>query len=637
LSQLLSDLRPVDGQDKREIEIKTGGVSKTRAPKQLYESQIITGDEVLRIRLVEIDYGSADLRAFRYELFDQHDTHLSRYHKEIEISRTWLATQPYDDADLYPLLVQFREMLPAWVTSEHGGLFVYPDWGRDAKLYQLGRLLKTYFSFGMNRPLSPDWIRNSIRIPLEEILSLIQFFEENGVVTGYELGSTSIVTAKDWYKRLTVLVDSLRPVDWDDEKCATVAPTPATTTITADAEIAASRPCPIVMANGKPCGRTVLKDDRCICHLDDDSKDLKELGAEVDKVLAGDNEFDFTGFRFPSAYEFPNPHRFAKRVIFKDSIFYGFLGLRETTFESRVTFASAVFEGGVDLANARFSSEFEMRYCQATTMNLTYAIFEQGMVFQKNRILASSSRDDGRVFDFHGAVFEDGPRVFVKSILPGDIALRGCNLSSSAHIHFDNLSRNDNDTFLLADEINIQRMEKAGEVVEREDYQALADCYQQLQRHMISLRNYSDAGGFHQREMEIRRTQLSGSVPNKLLYESYRLLAVWGESLTRPAFWLLGMIFAVPFITMLWMGFPGFDTDCLHRNPYGFYDAYGKDFVSNLESLFFTKGEPFVVTHFAGEMALPWGWRLALILERVFAAIMVSFVVIGVRRRFRRY
>jgi hypothetical protein len=617
--------------------------------KTLYSSRLITKNDVYSVAVIDITPPDLDGRKFRILVTDSGGAAVPSESRDVAISSTWLATQPYDELDLHHLLVQFRETLPTTIRSQHRDVFEYPIWSRDAKLYQVGKLLETYFKSGDYSLLEQDWIRNSITIHGNEIHPLLVYFEQNNVIRhpipGRKEDWEKWTAAKNWSINLKQLFDQLRPVDWEDARGLTIAPTPATIhreTVLADAVISPEPTCTQPRFDGSVCGRPVVADNMCICHLDNDDKGLDDFTAAISKVIKAVSEHDFTGFVFPPEYQFPLPIRFLKRVIFRRCRFRCFVGLRKCEFEKQVVIDECHFYAGASFERARFLGAVEIRQSILRNINLSYSVFWHSFVFVQNSLSEGRTQEHGSgitdaIVDIHGSQFEEGSRVFIRGIRARDISLRGCNLFNVAQIHFDDLNRNDNYTFLLADEINIQRMKKAGEIVGREYYQALADSYQQLQRHMISLRNYTDAGGFHRREMEIRRKHLSETVADRFLLPTYRLVAGYGESIWKPALWFIGMLLIVPVVTVFWMG----DTNLEYTGNLSDLDdglaAWWNDLVSNLEALFFAKDDPLGRVHLLREKTIAPGWRLLIMIERVLTAILLSFLVIGVRRRFRRY
>jgi len=611
--------------------------------KVLYSSRLITRNDVCIVELYDDSSPGVDGRRIRIDVTDSKNQLDEEESRVVQMSRTWLATQQHSEIEILRLLIQFRKKLPKTISSASKALFQYPEWDKDSKVYQVGRLILTFFGALPMETLSPEYIRNSIQIEPAEITALLEEFRANKFLFKAGPGSTEYRVAHDWSRRLRELLDSLKPLSWEDGGGVTVVPEPAELKLTvSDPVVTVGQAfCQVEMHTGESCSRPIIANEKCVCHLEGD-KDLDAFREEVRKVIDNSDIHDFTGFIFPEHYQFPARRHFMGKLILKECAFECFVALRESVFESAVLMDNCSLNKGASFVFARFRSEFEMRYCDASFLDFGGAVFERGFVFVQNTRTSSdvdlSDRFlNGVPFDFAGAVFEDGARVFIKSISPSNIGLRGTNLARAEHIHFLGLSRKKNDTYKLADE-NAQAIKGVIDPSILSDYYSrVCDAYQQLQRHYNSLRNYTDAGGFHEREMEIRRRFLSVSLPNRLLHEVYRFLAGYGESIRRPVLLLAALLLIFPVISMLFMGdAPYHLTFQLADTPEAVF-GYVQDFAANLESLFYSKTNPFAYKY-SHPQATPGGiWRVVLIVERVLAVLILSFIIVSARRRFRRY
>ncbi len=619
----------------------------------LYNGKLIYGKNVYSVTLEDTTLAGTDGVRYQIDLLDADGDRIASEQKVVGISRTWLAMQPYLEADLIALLIQFRRRLPRVITSKEDALFKFPDWKWDVKLYKIGQLLRTYFGLDRSAHLPPECLRNSVTIEYFEILSVLGYLHDQGVIRHDRSSDEDVVVGEDWPTPLGRILDDLKPLSWEPiGGGVVVVPEPVVVKIGVSDPVVTISPtrCPVPMPNGDLCGRPAEDSGgRCICHCEE-PKELGPFEIAVAEVLSDDNAVhDFTGFVFPEDFRFPDARRFAGSVVFFDCQFRCLVSLRESVFTNQLLIANSRFERGASLANSQFQGSFEIRECELSLLNLSYSVFQDGFVFMRNVIrpgLVVNAEENGnqRLVDMRGTVFENGQQVFLKDIKASEIALGGCNLATAGHLQFEGLSRNDNTTYWLADEGPVLAHEGLRERPYRQRNYALADSYQQIQRHMISIRNYTAAGGFHEREMDVRRKHLAGSVVDRLLFELYSLLSRYGESLKLPVFWLALLLASFPIATSLWMGNHNLDWIGYAEWSIGDVSICVKewlcDVVRNVESLFFVRGEPFwprYSTDPTEVTIVSEGWRLLIIVERVFAAILVSFIVINVRRRFRRY
>lgn len=171
-----------------------------------------------------------------------------------------------------------------------------------------------------------------------------------------------------------------------------------------------SRTCPVVMLEGKLCGRPlhdgVIINGRYVClmHSEDPGKGGAEFWNEVERILseAGTGVADFTEFVFPGV-QFAHKHLVAK-CIFWQARFTKNVSFRRAVFDQGAHFAMTFFEN-----NADFS---EVSFTQAA--DFTGAWFKRQANFE-NSNFASSPLFDGAVLGdglFSGVTFAEGASFF---------------------------------------------------------------------------------------------------------------------------------------------------------------------------------------------------------------------------------
>lgn len=596
---------------------------------------------------MDITKPSVDGVEYRLDVFGAIDSDAiidSDISRSYQISRTWLAMQSFGETDLFAYLIQFREELPDTITSNLLSPFKYPNWDRDTKLYKVGKIIETYFKYYTEEELDAVFIRNSVTIEFFEILTLLDFYIKGEIIQ--HSGEGIYKAAKEYHLKLVQLLNSLTPHEYSDDSGITVIPKPAEATATVkDPKVTIStRKCEIPIYTRETCGRDVFKNNNCIFHCGNVEQQHNQIFAKVfaELFFTKDDVVDCTGFIFPDWFSFPQRRMVTNDVIFKDCVFYGFVNFRDYIFCGQILIANSSLEKGASFVSARFQQSCEILSCHLSLLDMTFTVFQDGFVFINNssdtgQIEMPEGGQQLRIVDLRGVAFQDGQKVFIKGIKPGGIALGGSNLANAGHLSFGGLNRDDNSTFMLADEHPFFLGRELGNEPRQVRLRNIEDSYQQIQRHLNSIRNYSDAGGFHEREMILRHDFLTQSFWGRQLNGIYGTLAVYGESLRRPFGWLCLLLFVIPLLTMFLLGDNTANWTGEFSDLGSGITLYFEDFVRNLESLYSIKSNPFMDKFGFGNGRIGWIWGLALIVEKIFTFILVSFIVINVRRKFRRY
>ncbi len=156
--------------------------------------------------------------------------------------------------------------------------------------------------------------------------------------------------------------------------------------------------CQMQMHGGKPCGRPVYDDEKCIGHSERTDKDIELFNKEVERILsdAGCYCHDFIGFVFPLG-EFKLTGTFEKEVYYSDCKFFGNVRFNNSQFHRLADFEAAEFRGGVSFSNAVF---VDFAYFNKT--EFLHASFE-GAEFRKD-VTFNEARFEGET-DFNQTTF----------------------------------------------------------------------------------------------------------------------------------------------------------------------------------------------------------------------------------------
>lgn len=630
--------------------------------KVVYEDKVIIGDEILTIRIIEIINAGMDGEKYGIELVDYHGN--PKYNRTVGVSGTFRGTYHLSDEDLVRLIAQFRETLPDVITSENTSAFGYPAWSRNENIHRIGALLQVFFRRDPDGELEPDYIRNSVTIEFGEILSILEYFERNEIVEGVELGSNSVQASKGWEQRLQNILQSLERKPGGDPLA--VGP-PAALQLRLPAGLA----CQKEMHDGQPCGRGLADAGHCICHSMDRQKDSVAFARSANVIFQDTREYDFTGFVFPEDYQFPDYREFKRPLIFDRAVFRNFVQLENRIFKAELFLNGCEFEGGGTFARCVFEKNVEMRRVKAKALSFAYSRFLQGLLLENN--IQWKARFAS--IDFSWVIFEDTSKIFLRNIFLPQMRFEGCDLTSVSFVgvqpfepaiwgvnaksrtarfnrwfsfkmgkivlglrplsfeqgditHHASFSRV-GDEFVLEKDLqpikdNMIRLLK----IER-----VAECYQKLQRNMLAGKNYPAASRFHLREMELLR-QNTWKFWKMLGFRAlYRHFSNYGESAWRPLIIFMAMLVLVPGLLMFCLGESTYQWTGNFSDLSTGLGGWFEDFVSNLRGIVYLKNDFFGAAH--GDFGS--GWHLLFIAEKLISVLLVSFVVVALRRRFRRY
>ena len=204
--------------------------------------------------------------------------------------------------------------------------------------------------------------------------------------------------------------------------------------------------CPIVMADGKPCGRPLHQDQSeldnrpvCVMHSRDTKKRGGDFGENMNAILQCcstanriSSRFDFTGFVFPH-FEFRQ--NYDRVVIFKNAIFILLADFSGSSFATEVDFSDATFMLGARFNKVTFKSN--SKFSQATfrgDVDFTQSTFQGAVDF--------SGASFGQLANFSGINFQV-PVDFSRVIAAHEVKFSGTSFQSTSNFTLARLTQAD--------------------------------------------------------------------------------------------------------------------------------------------------------------------------------------------------
>jgi len=161
--------------------------------------------------------------------------------------------------------------------------------------------------------------------------------------------------------------------------------------------------------------------------------------------------------------------------------------------------------------------------------------------------------------------------------------------------------------------------------------EGVIEAYQRLQRSFIQSKNYAIAGSLHANEIALIREGRDWLRKHFGLEAMYCHLAQYGLSPIRPFVVLSAILVIVSWLIMIGYGESNWDMTWQISHLCSAFDDYLGILATNTQSLFLLRNDMF-----DDSTASPlWGFVFAF--QKIAAAVLVSFIVIGFRNRFRRF
>jgi hypothetical protein len=170
---------------------------------------------------------------------------------------------------------------------------------------------------------------------------------------------------------------------------------------------------------------------------------------------------------------------------------------------------------------------------------------------------------------------------------------------------------------------------------DQDDWEGVADLYDGLEKHYLNRSRHQEANAFYIGQQDVLR-KINRSFRYLLASRLYRMFSVYGVSYVRPLLWLAAMLLLFP-IVFLCTGIKNvigptplnYDLTFLAGKPFFLWDGYWDTVALNLSFVTFGRAE--ITTH----LIEPWQ-RMVVSLETLVALILVTFLVLALRRLFRR-
>lgn len=304
----------------------------------------------------------------------------------------------------------------------------------------------------------------------------------------------------------------------------------------------------------------------------------------------------------------------------------------DATFTQKADLRRTKFHGTVDWSRSRFCDQAEFRHTEFMPRNdgVPSAIFP----------LAKFSKPGEIVFD----------EVDLSRVL-----FHNCDVSMVWFTSSAQWAKRDGDRGLAVFEESISLEQASPRGLQRDgrrDYQAVAQIYHQLKKNYDARLDYWTANEFHFGEMEMKRLAVHANGPllglrrrlhrRLSLVALYRYASDYGNSYTKPALWLLGIL--ILFAALLPL--PGVG---LKRQGAGQAETYasvwrtgdgwtpnlwaearlaGKGAITSVDAATYQKSAEYAP-------AYPWG-RVLAIIETLLTSTLFALFLLAIRRQFRR-
>jgi len=323
----------------------------------------------------------------------------------------------------------------------------------------------------------------------------------------------------------------------------------------------------------RQCDRPVVRDGRCICHVDDPDKELELLLTEISKLSHGGQEIDCSHFIFPKDF-FRFPVALRTPTFFNKCKFYGDVSFQNQRVAAYVSFRNAhflgqaifgdtnepegvrtIFDREVDLTGTQFHKKVHFRSCEFLAEPVFQAtIFHEGALFDLVHI--SWPHHVPLRFDHvefrRDTTFRD---LRITQNVSG-LEFRHCNLEGLLLgslepcwdvVQLEHVSKwNESRRWYQA-----PRRKILDEVVFQSEPNRVVRAYQWLQRYFQKRGEYGLASDFYVGWMVGTGRDRQTTVPSRLTNSIYRLASKYGESIVRPGLWLFLVWFAIPLALLL--------------------------------------------------------------------------------------
>ncbi|MEW6411741.1 MAG: hypothetical protein AB1483_04610 [Candidatus Zixiibacteriota bacterium] len=414
------------------------------------------------------------------------------------------------------------------------------------------------------------------------------------------------------------------------------------------------------------CGREAVKDGYCIFHLDDPDKPLEPILEEIRRQSSAQEckDIDLAGFVFPKV-EFKYPAAVRKPFYAPQCKFYGDVSFRGIHFPSYTTFFGSEFLGTADFSDDNNPYDRQKQVHFQDRVIFTSAIFHKEVRFRACHFHAmpefiATKFKDVAIFAWATLAF-DSPNEWLnfhqcefhglanlEFRFAGEIAgmrlsaanLQGLKISSlprdQVRIEFSNIQKWYEDKKWWRP---WPRKMIRDEIQHKSDPIKVIDCYRYLEKYFYDHSDFDLANHFYVGQLVLRRRVSDYGRVSRFLSRCYQLVSNFGASVWRPVLWLCIVWALFP----LWLLSLGIN---VHR------EVNGQEVIKHVNYDITLSGYP---SHFWSDYWSTVGSNLSLstidrkhelspasdslqkvvlIFETATNVVLLSFLVIAVRRKF---
>ncbi len=263
----------------------------------------------------------------------------------------------------------------------------------------------------------------------------------------------------------------------------------------------APKTCPVLMHNGKPCGRKLWDNEYCICHSSDPSKNVDQFRIQISEIL--DNRlhtgpYDFSGMVFPRTFhEFP---RVYDRVVFFDNAsFLGDADFVFAEFRQDVDFSHARFSADAKFQSAKFYRDAKFENTQFTTVDFSDCTVrgESQLIFDGEELGKQKGRRDREMFlgksDFRRMKLTNSKSVVFRKVDLGKCLFLETDVTK---VEFVDVKWDERGKLWW-------RRKRFHDAVSSSEYVLLAQLYRRVQQNYVDSYQYRDAGDFYIGEQDM--------------------------------------------------------------------------------------------------------------------------------------
>lgn len=655
--------------------------------KQIFHGEAILNNEVVIATVDKKDLyteSPGGRTAVEFEISFKEPAHnVIRHSKSVTFGHIVLAGPhvPKEPSDLGLKLVQFHESLPSEYSDSSIDLFVYPSWNRSELLYRVGVLIRAYFKARPKTNLKFAIIHNSLPITPADVSTSMAFYTQNQVLKGYPGQDDKIFLAENgWHstlnRNLSDLSHSMQssqdygkqeyiPSDAEIEASHTI--DSSTTADLPNDQATTIGTCQVVMSNNKVCNSDLspTSTTNCILHEQSSEKSKELFEDAVQAIFQTGDSVDLTHTVFPSVFTLSRYSLQGRDLICINSVFHGPVHLGHIESADKTVFDGSKFHSDVQWlhSTAQYASFKNCNFLG--DVRIVGGTVQRGLDFEGSTFHGSLYVNDttggGNMFSYIDAVFKEGFNhrsysgkasktnllILRRAVFENPnsaylydtellrLSLSGCDVKGINIINCG-LGPSDNPGQIYDE---TQLGEEYFDPSVRYTPSSVVESYQQLQVTMLKSKNYEVAGVLYKREMDLRRS-LRTPLMKRIGKEAwYRRFAFYGESYWRPIGILFAIFLILPAVQMFCMG------DAYFEWRKGFLDfvgycigVWGKEVVNNLKAVVYFGSDPFKDGGIYADKIKPHlAWNLVIIAEKLIVAILGSFIVIALRRKFKRY